>query len=218
MQDYAQVGIKHLSPRALRKLSKGGMIRVQEGEMLIHMSPQKVKKLVEKFKKGKGGMISLDQSEMGMNGEGLFKSVKKGVKKLAKKAKDYVTSTQFKKDLVNMARPTAKGAVQAGIGSLAAAALATNPELAPIIVPAAYAASYGANKLIDKPSYITGDKTYDQGQGIYAGSQRGRGIYAGAGMHVGSQGRGSLLGTHPALQPLEVRHSQHFNQQLKQYM
>ena len=221
MHDFAQIGIQHLSKRALAKLAKGGMIRVQEGPMLIHMSPEKIKKLALKFKQGKGGMISLDQSEMGMNGEGLFKSIKKGVKKLASKAGDYLKSTQFRKDLVNVARPTLKGAATGAIGSLAASAIATNPELAPVIIPAAYVATYGANKLIDKPSLITGDKTYDTGQGIYAGGHRGfghgQGIYAGGGMSIGMSGKGSLS-AHPAIASPAPLHSQHFNQQLRQYV
>lgn len=170
MEDYSQINIKPLTRRALSKLKKGGMIRVNAGDVPMHMSRAKMEQLAKKLSKGKGAMVMMSPEEVQMNGEGIFKAVKraskavsKGVKRLTTQAGDYLKSTQFKKDLVNVARPTVKGAVKAGIGSLAASAIATNPELAPLIVPAAYAATYGADKLIDKPSLITGNKTYDKG-------------------------------------------------------
>jgi hypothetical protein len=163
MEDYSQLNIKPLTRRAINKLKKGGMIRVNAGDVPVHMSRSKMEQLAKKLSKGKGMNMSLTPEEIQMNGEGIFKSVRKGVNRLAKKTGDYLKSTQFRKDLVNVARPTLKGVAKAGIGSLAASAIATNPELAPLIVPAAYAATYGADKLIDNPSLITGNKTYDKG-------------------------------------------------------
>lgn len=170
MEDYSEIKIKPLSRKAILKLKKGGTVRIVQGDMPVQMSKDKIKKLVSKLSKGKGSNINMTPSEVTANGEGIFKAVKraskavgKQAKKLATQAGDYLKSTQFKKDLVNVARPTVKGAVDAGIASLATSAIATNPELAPLIIPAAYAATYGANKLIDKPSLITGNKTYDKG-------------------------------------------------------
>lgn len=170
MEDYSQINIKPLTRRALSKLKNGGTVRIVQGDMPVQMSKDKIKKLVSKLSKGKGMNMNMSPEEIEVNGQGLFKAVKratksvsKGVKRLATQTGDYLKSTQFKKDLVNVARPTVKGAVDAGIASLAASAIATNPELAPLIVPAAYAATYGANKLIDKPSLVTGNRTYDKG-------------------------------------------------------
>lgn len=168
--DYSQINIKPLTRRAINKLKKGGQIKVSHGEVPVQMSRAKMEQLAKKLSKGKGAFLKMSPEEIEVNGQGLFKAVKratksvsKGVKRLATQAGDYLKSTQFKKDLVNVARPTVKGAVDAGIASLATSAIATNPELAPLIVPAAYAATYAANKLIDKPSLITNDRTYDKG-------------------------------------------------------
>jgi hypothetical protein len=170
MEDYSEVNIKPLTRRAINKLKKGGQIKISHGEIPVRMSRAKMEQLAKKLSKGKGAFLKMSPEEIEMNGEGIFKAVKraskavgKQAKKLATQAGDYLKSTQFKKDLVNVARPTLKGAVDAGIASLATSAIATNPELAPLIIPAAYAATYGANKLIDKPSLITGNKTYDKG-------------------------------------------------------
>lgn len=170
MENYSQINIKPLSRKAILKLKNGGTVRIVQGDMPVQMSKDKIKKLVSKLSKGKGMNMNMSPEEIEVNGQGLFKAVKratksvsKGVKRLATQTGDYLKSTQFKKDLVNVARPTVKGAVDAGIASLAASAIATNPELAPLIVPAAYAATYGANKLIDKPSLVTGNRTYDKG-------------------------------------------------------
>lgn len=173
MENYSEIKIKPLSRKSILKLKKGGTVRIVQGDMPVQMSKEKIKKLVSKLSKGKGMNMNMSPEEIEMNGEGIFKAVKraskavsKGVKKLTTQAGDYLKSTQFKKDLVNVARPTVKGAVNASIGSLAATAIATNPELAPLIIPAAYVANYGANKLIDKPSIITGNTTYDKGSGM----------------------------------------------------
>jgi hypothetical protein len=170
MEDYSEVNIKPLTRRAINKLKKGGQIKISHGEIPVRMSRAKMEQLAKKLSKGKGAFLKMSPEEVTANGEGIFKAVKraskavgKQAKKLATQAGDYLKSTQFKKDLVNVARPTVKGAVDAGIASLATSAIATNPELAPLIIPAAYAATYGANKLIDKPSLITGNKTYDKG-------------------------------------------------------
>jgi len=177
MEDYSQVNIKPLTRKAINKLKSGKSIRILPGDVPVHYSASKIKKIVSKFSKGKGMNMNMTADEIAMNGEGIFKSISRGVKsvgktisrgtrRLAGHATDYLKSEQFKKDLVNVARPTVKGLVDAGISTAAASAIAAQPELAPLIVPAAYAASYGANKLIDKPSYVTGDKKYDKGNGI----------------------------------------------------
>jgi hypothetical protein len=218
MNDYAQIGISHLSPRAISKLSKGGMIRVQEGPMMIHMSPEKVKKLISKFRKGKGGMVSLDQSEIGMNGSGFFSSIKK----VGNKVGNILKSKEFKRGAyktsivaANIARPLVKQGANQAIDAAASALITSNPELAPVIIPLKGLAKKQASKAIDKPSMIIGRKDYDKGAGIYAGRQYGEGIYAGMGM--GTQGRNALSG-HPAIQTPKPLDSQHFNQQLRQYM
>ena len=229
MNDYAQIGISHLSPRAISKLSKGGMIRVQEGPMMIHMSPEKVKKLISKFRKGKGGMVNLDQSEIGMNGSGFFSSIKKvgnkvgsQVKKAGNKVGNILKSKEFKRGAyktsivaANIARPLVKQGANQAIDAAASALITSNPELAPVIIPLKGLAKKQASKAIDKPSMIIGRKDYDKGAGIYAGRQYGEGIYAGMGM--GTQGRNALSG-HPAIQTPKPLDSQHFNQQLRQYM
>lgn len=177
MEDYSQISIKPLTRRAINKLKKGGQIKISHGEVPVRMSRAKMEQLAKKLSKGKGAFLKMSPEEINLNGEGIFKSisraskavgktVSRGVRKLATHAGDYLKSDQFKKDLVNVARPTVKGAVDASIGSLAASAIATNPELAPLIVPAAYVATYGANKLIDNPSIITGNKKYDKGSGL----------------------------------------------------
>lgn len=218
MQDYSQIGIQHLSPRAISKLSKGGMIRAQEGPMLIHMSPEKVKKLASKFRQGKGGMINLDQSEIAMNGSGILKSIKK----VGNKVGNVVKSKEFKQGVykasvqgVKIARPLIKTLANQGIDAAASAIIAADPSLAPAVIPLKGIAKKEAGKAIDKPSTIIGRKDYDKGAGIYAGSHEGRGIYAGMG--IGTQGRGSLS-IHPAVQTPLPLHSQHFNQQLRQYV
>ena len=253
MEDYSQINIKPLTRKAINKLKKGGAVRILPGDMPVHYSASKIKKIVSKFSKGKGMNMSMSPEEINLNGEGLFKTisrgaksvgrtVKRGAKRLAGHAVDYLKSDKFKKDLVNVARPTVKGVVDAGISTAAAAAIAAQPELAPLIVPAAYAATYGANKLIDKPSLITGDTKYDQGagfyiprirsrvkkligsdplsrkplnigKGIYAGRQTGEGIYASGGAMMG--GRNQLQSVLSSPDPL---FSQHHNQMLRQFM
>jgi hypothetical protein len=271
MEDFSEIKIKPLTRKAINKLKKGGTIRVTEGDFPVRINKAKVTALMKKLSKGKGSNMSMDASEIEMNGEGLFKSISKGVKAMAKsatkgakklvyKAGDYLKSEQFQKDLVNVARPTLKGAVEGGIGTLAASAIASNPELAPVIIPAAYVASYGANKIIDKPSIITGNTKFDKGgmllkprmpripkiakippigsdplsrkplnlkdmdewvrrgQGIYTGQQHvGEGIFASGGA-LGEKmmgGRGELRQVLESPNPF---HTQHFNQNLKQFM
>jgi len=269
MEDFSEIKIKPLTRKAINKLKKGGTIRITEGDFPVRINKAKVTALMKKLSKGKGANINMSPEEINFNGEGLFKSISKGVKAMAKsatkgakklvyKAGDYLKSEQFQKDLVNVGRPTLKGAVDAGIGSLATSIIATNPELAPVVIPTAYVASYGANKLIDKPSIITGNTKFDKGgmllkprmpripkmpnippigsdplsrkplnlkdmgewdrrgQGIYAGRQVGEGIFAGGALgEKMMSGRGELRQVLESPNPF---HTQHFNQNLKQFM
>jgi hypothetical protein len=270
MEDFSEIKIKPLTRKAINKLKKGGTIRITEGDFPVRINKAKVTALMKKLSKGKGSNMSMDSAEIEMNGQGLFKSVSKGVKAIAKsatkkakklvyKAGDYLKSEQFQKDIVNVGRPTLKGAVDAGIGSLATSIIATNPELAPVVIPTAYVASYGANKIIDKPSIITGNTKFDKGgmllkprmpripkmpkippigsdplskkplnlknmgewdrrgQGIYAGQRQvGEGIFAGGALGEKMMGgRGELRQVLESPNPF---HTQHFNQNLKQFM
>jgi hypothetical protein len=128
-----------------------------------------------------------------------------------------------------------------------------------VVIPTAYVASYGANKIIDKPSIITGNTKFDKGgmllkprmpripkmpkippigsdplskkplnlknmgewdrrgQGIYAGQRQvGEGIFAGGALGEKMMGgRGELRQVLESPNPF---HTQHFNQNLKQFM
>lgn len=144
---------------SMRKGRKVRVKQVAEGEgccVLVH--PEKYNIMTRTFSKGKGIEMLLSPEEIMNNkssGTGIFGKKfdkfldKHGVKKIAYKVGD-------------LAKPLVKNALR----GLSASAIASNPELAPLI---AFAEQHG-EKFLDKPS------DYGVGKGLYASGPSGRGL------------------------------------------
>jgi hypothetical protein len=80
----------HISPAQMTKIKKGLPIQIahksmgaDKGNVVISLKPEKAKKMMSAFKRGKGLRIQMDEDEM--RGSGFFDSVVKKVKSVAKK-------------------------------------------------------------------------------------------------------------------------------------
>ena len=80
----------HISPAQMSKIKKGLPIQIahksmgaDKGNVVISLKPEKAKKMMSAFKRGKGLRIQMDEDEV--RGSGFFDNVVKSVKKVAKK-------------------------------------------------------------------------------------------------------------------------------------
>ena len=85
----------HISPAQMNKIKKGLPIQIahksmgaDKGKVVISLKPEKAKKMLSAFKRGKGLRIQMDEDEV--RASGLFDSVVKKVKSVAKKAENVV--------------------------------------------------------------------------------------------------------------------------------
>lgn len=135
------MGIEKPSVAAMRKLAKGGTIRVKAGEHPIHLHGHRVRKIMNAFKKNKGINLAMSPEEVEHNkGAGFFedlgKKIESGfnehVKPVIKKAAPYVIEA---------------GTQLAGPAAAAATTYMGAPMLAPVASYAAkQAARQGANE------------------------------------------------------------------------
>lgn len=130
-----------VSPKQMSKLRNGHKVRIKKpmagtGVGLI-VNPENFSNITKAFTKNKGSEIILSPQEIlanreqspEMEGGGIFGKTfdKKAEQLLGKRGKKQIY--QYAKDVLN---PIAKGALTAGIGSVAV----TNPELLPFLAPA----------------------------------------------------------------------------------
>ena len=80
----------HISPAQMSKIKKGLPIQIahksmgaDKGNVVISLKPEKAKKMMSAFKRGKGLRIQMDEDEV--RGSGFFDKVVKSVKSVAKK-------------------------------------------------------------------------------------------------------------------------------------
>ena len=150
-----------VSPKQMSKLRNGKKVRVKKGMegggITLLVEPSNYSSLTRTFSRNKGMELALSPSEImankeqapAMQGQGIFgskfdASVEKAIGKRGKK-KVY----GFAKDVLN---PIAKTALYAGIASGATALSAVQPELVPLIIPAAAGTADFLGDYLDKPS------------------------------------------------------------------
>ena len=141
-----KTGIAKPSAAAMRKLAKGGTIRIKAGEHPIHLHGHRIRKVINAFKKNKGINLTLTPEEIEHNkGTGFWDDLKNGFNKHiaepTKKVAKQVESgfNEHVKPVIKQVAPHVIGVAQELAGPAAAAAVSAlgSPELAPI-------ASYGA--------------------------------------------------------------------------
>ena len=150
-----------ISPKQKSKLRNGHKVRIKkpkmkgEGMNLI-VSPMNFSLITRAFTRNKGAEVVLSPEEILANkegipveGEGIFgRKFDTGVEKaIGKRGRKKVYG--FAKDVLN---PIAKTALYAGIASGATALSAVQPELIPLIVPAAAGTADFLGDYLDKPS------------------------------------------------------------------
>jgi hypothetical protein len=151
-----------ISPKQQSKLRNGHKVRIKkprmEGEgMNLIVNPMNFSLITRAFTRNKGTEIVLSPEEIlankeqapMMEGTGIFGSKfdRKVEETIGKKGKKKVYG--FAKDVLN---PIAKTALYAGIASGATALSALQPELVPLIVPAAAGTADFLGDYLDKPS------------------------------------------------------------------
>lgn len=151
-----------ISPKQQSKLRNGHKVRIKkprmEGEgMNLIVNPMNLSLITRAFTRNKGTEIVLSPEEIlankeqapMMEGTGIFGSKfdRKVEETIGKKGKKKVYG--FAKDVLN---PIAKTALYAGIASGATALSALQPELVPLIVPAAAGTADFLGDYLDKPS------------------------------------------------------------------
>jgi len=151
-----------VSPKQMSKLRNGKKVRVKKPEMegggiSLLVEPSNYSSMTKTFSRNKGIEIALSPSEImankeqapSMQGQGIFGSKfdAKVEKTIGKRGKKKVYG--FAKDVLN---PIAKTALYAGIASGATALSALQPELVPLIIPAAAGTADFLGDYLDKPS------------------------------------------------------------------
>jgi hypothetical protein len=151
-----------ISPKQMSKLRNGKKVRVKKPEMegggiTLLVEPSNYSSMTRTFSRNKGMELALSPSEImankeqapSMQGQGIFgtKFDKKVEETIGKKGKKKVYG--FAKDVLN---PIAKTALYAGIATGATALSALQPELVPLIVPAAAGTADFLGDYLDKPS------------------------------------------------------------------
>ena len=151
-----------ISPKQQSKLRNGHKVRIKkprmEGEgMNLIVNPMNLSLITRAFTRNKGTEIILSPEEIlankeqapMMEGTGIFGSKfdRKVEETIGKKGKKKVYG--FAKDVLN---PIAKTALYAGIASGATALSALQPELVPLILPAAAGTADYLGDYLDKPS------------------------------------------------------------------
>ena len=159
---FHAINIEHPSPRVLGKLRKGGRVRVMCGSgMNLIVSADRYNPITKSFNKGKAYTLELTPTEIEANmnppeelgqmeGKGLFKDIKRGLKKVGKAlapvGKEIVkVGKQVGKEVLPVAKTLAKQGVNqlakmapqigAELGSSALSGLALmagQPELVPL--------------------------------------------------------------------------------------
>lgn len=146
------MGIEKPSASAMRKLAKGGTIRVKMGEHPIHLHGHRIRKIMNAFKKNKGINLAMSPEEIEHNhGAGFFDDLKRGFTKhiiepTKKVAKQVETGfNEHVKPVIKQVAPHVIGVAQEMAGPAAAAAVSAlgSPELAPV---AAYGAKMAAQE------------------------------------------------------------------------
>ena len=150
-----------VSPKQISKLRNGKKVRVKKamegGGINLLVEPSNYSMLTKTFSRNKGMELSLSPAEImanreqapSMQGQGIFgnKFDKKVEETIGRRGKKKVYG--FAKDVLN---PIAKTALYAGIASGATALSALQPELIPLILPAAAGTADFLGNYLDKPS------------------------------------------------------------------
>jgi len=139
-----RMGIAKPSASAMRKMAKGGTIRIKMGEHPIHLHGHRIRKIMNAFKKNKGINLAMSPEEVEHNkGAGFFDDLKRGFKHVEQGFNEHV------KPVIKKAAPHVIGIAQEMAGPAAAAATSYMgaPTLAPVASYAAkQAARQGANE------------------------------------------------------------------------
>jgi len=151
-----------VSPKQMSKLRNGKKVRVKKpeiegGGINLLVEPSNYSMMTKTFSRNKGMELALSPSEImankeqapSMQGQGIFGSKfdKKVEETIGKKGKKKVYG--FARDVLN---PLAKTALYAGIASGATTLSALQPELIPLILPAAAGTADFLGDYLDKPS------------------------------------------------------------------
>lgn len=150
-----------VSPKQMSKLRNGKKVRVKKamegGGINLLVEPSNYSLMTNSFDRNKGMELSLSPSEImsnkeqasSMEGTGIFGSKfdKKIEESLGKRGKKKVYG--FAKDVLN---PIAKTLLYSGIASGATTLSALQPELIPLIIPAAVGTADFLGDYLDKPS------------------------------------------------------------------
>lgn len=150
-----------VSPKQMSKLRNGKKVRVKKemegGGITLLVEPSNYSLMTKTFSRNKGVELVLNPSEImankeqapSMQGQGIFGSKfdAKVEKTIGRKGRKKVYG--FAKDVLN---PIAKTALYAGIASGATALSALQPELVPLIIPAAAGTADFLGDYLDKPS------------------------------------------------------------------
>ncbi len=154
----------------LSKLKRGHPVRVKRGTGFnVIVRPETYNLVSRAFTKNKGVQLALSPEEISVNqenavsdetspisGKGIFgrKFDKFVERKLGKKKKKEAYT--FARDYLN---PIARSGIEAGMAAGTTALIASNPELAPVAVPASAVATELMLDYLDNPSkYNTGNK------------------------------------------------------------
>jgi hypothetical protein len=161
---YAELHANITTPQ-IRKLAKGENIQLKHEQighgLKIHLSHGMVKKMMNAKKKMRGTRLKMSPEEIHMNGEGIFKNIKKAANKVGKFVKNNVVPVAkkvysgYQKHIKPIVSPLIReGLTKALPIAVGAAATALGqPELA---VPAAAIASRISSPLVNSIGNATG--------------------------------------------------------------
>lgn len=228
---YRKIRAKVSKPQ-MAKLKKGAMVRIKkamEGEgICLIVNPENYSRITKSFSRDKGSQISMSPDELDINanvdddeieGEGLFKKIRKGTKKAVKTVKrvakkvDKVVPKEIKyaigRELKELGKEVLPYALDAGAVALSAVA----PEFSPLIAGGEQVLKHHLERAMDDPSRYSrknikktiANSIMEEGlanaRGHMAtkmdGSGFGSGLYAGgSGLYAGRapRGRGVAMG------------------------
>ena len=224
---YRKIRAKVSKPQ-MAKLKKGAMVRIKramEGEgVCLIVNPENYSRITKSFSRDKGSQISMSPDELDINanvdddeieGEGLFKKVRKAaktVKRVAKKV-DRVVPKEIKYAIGRELKSLGKEALPYALDAGAVALSSVAPEFSPLIAGGEQVLKHHLKEAMDDPSRYSrknikktiANSIMEEGlanaRGHMAtkmdGSGFGSGLYAGgSGLYAGRapRGRGVAMG------------------------
>ena len=228
---YRKIRAKVSKPQ-MAKLKKGAMVRIKkamEGEgVCLIVNPENYSRITKSFSRDKGSQISMSPDELDINanvsddeieGEGLFKKIRKTAKKATKTVKrvakkvDKFVPKEVKYAIGRELKELGKEALPYALDAGAVALSAVAPEFSPLIAGGEQVLKHHLERAMDDPSAYSrknikatiANSIMEEGLGNARahmatkmdGSGFGSGLYAGgSGLYAGRapRGRGVAMG------------------------